>query len=320
MKEELDSPILDLKNNIIWAFENATPYAGTTLSEAIRKNKISDKIILDFDYKKAPPRGPRLCQPNHILPPEMCIGVKHLELLWSFTYGWMIIYEQGVQLPLLEKRYNGTFESSDPLICRACQLLEWSMSLRTQCTAWPPELPSPRHYATQNERTFGEKVNLVFQQAAAFLLGHEFAHATGDHLNYAHRNTPNISAIEAEQDADVAAFSSLIEATYDDSEKLSQAWAILVAVLSSMHIGENLKTAFVQRRHPPLHIRLSNFMQMLDFKEEKYRSYFPMLATLILEHSLPELESVPRCAEMYDDSEEAFQDVLDRVEKLISAL
>lgn len=318
MKEELFSPILDLKNNIIWAFENATPYAGKMLSTAVQKKEISNEIFFNFDQENAPPKGPQLCHPDEALPPEMHIGVKHLEMLWSFTYGWMIIYEQGVQLPLLEKRYNGTLDSSDPLIGRAAQLLEWSMSLRTQCTAWPHELPSPRYYATQYERTFGEKVNLVFQQAVAFLLGHEFAHAKGGHLSYVYRNTPDIYAIEAEQDADIAAFSSIIESTYDDREKLSQAWAILAAVLSSIYIGKDLKTAFIQKRHPPLHIRLSNFIRMLDFKEEGYRSYFPMLAALILEHSLPELKSIPRSTQQYEDSEEAFQDVLDRIEKLIS--
>ncbi|MBP0639870.1 phage exclusion protein Lit family protein [Cupriavidus sp. AcVe19-6a] len=317
MRIEHDSPVLALEHNVTWAFENATPYAGVRLAEAVATGAVRPEIGLNFDDVTAPPQGPSLQRRGKTDVPEMHISLKHLELLWSFTYSWMVIYERGIQKPLIEGNWIDEVDSSDPVLVRALQLRDWSASLRTRCTPWPQELPSPRNYACDIERWYGEKANLVFQQAAAFLLGHEFAHAVGGHLEFAHADAPDASAIEAEQDADVAAFSSIVEATDDESENLSKAWAILAALLTSMYLGKEPRTAFVQKRHPPLHHRLSNFMRMLDFEKEEYRYYFPMLTCVVLEWALDELGSIPRSASLYDDAEEAFSDTLDRIENWI---
>jgi len=248
----------------------------------------------------------------------MRISLKHLELLWSFTYAWLVIYERGIQKPLIEGTWTGTVDASDPVLQRALQLRNWSVSLQTQCTPWPQKLPSPCHYACEIEQWYGERANLIFQQAAAFLLGHEFAHAVGRHLDFAPTNAPDCDAIEAEQDADTAAFSSLVQSTDDETEKLSKSWAILSALLSSMYLGMEMRKSFVQKRHPPLHIRLSNFMQMLNFENENYRYYFPMMVCVVLEWALPELELIPRSAPKYEDADEAFDDTLARIARWVT--
>ncbi|WGS50123.1 phage exclusion protein Lit family protein [Paraburkholderia sp. D15] len=317
MRNEHDSPVLALEHNVTWAFEHATPYAGARLAEAVASGVVAPEIGLNFDDSTAPPKGPFLQRRGKTDVPEMHISLKHLELLWSFTYSWMVIYERGIQTPLIEGKWVGEVDSSDPVLRRALRLRDWSASLQTRCTPWPQELPSPRSYACEIERWYGEKANLVFQQATAFLLGHEFAHAAGGHLDFVPANAPDCDAIEAEQDADVAAFSSLVESTDDDSEKLSKAWAILSALLSTMYLGEETRTPFVQKRHPPLHHRLSNFTRMLDFEKEQYRYYFPMLTCIVLEWALVELDSIPRSASLYEDAEEAFSDTLDRIENWI---
>lgn len=315
---ERDSPVLALEHNILWAFENATEYAGTKLANAVATGTVGGEIGLDCDSISAPPKGPFLRKNDDTQIPEMHVSLKHLELLWSFAYSWMVIFERGVQEPLIEQTWTGSVDASDPILFRAMQLRDWGGSLQTLCTSWPSDLPSPRNYACAIEQWYGEKANLVFQEAMAFLLGHEFAHATGQHLDFLAPGSPDCDAIEAEKDADVAAFESVVNQDDDDLGKLSKAWAVLTALLSSIYLGENKRKAFVQRRHPPLHHRVSSFMRMLAFKEEQHRYYFPMLASLVLEFALGELESVPRFAPMYENAEDALEDTIERIERWVA--
>lgn len=319
MSEKCDSPVLALEHNVIWAFENATPFAEKRLADAIANGVVGPEIGLNCDCTTAPPKGPFLHRISSTAVPEMHVSLKHLELLWSFAYSWMVIYERGIQEPHIKKTWTGEVDTTDPILRRAMQLRDWAASLRTECTPWPQGFPSPRSYACDIERWYGEKANLVFQQAAALLLGHEFAHATGGHLDFLSANTPDTDAIEAEKEADASAFASLVEDVDDDAEKLSKAWSILCALLSSLHLSAEKRVCFVQKRHPPLHHRISNFMQMLDFKAEQYRYYFPMLICVVLDYELNELATIPRSVSLYEDAEDALDDLLGRIERWIES-
>lgn len=302
-----------------WAFENATPYAGEQLAKAVASGLVGSEIGWDCDVTAAPPKGPSLKRAEPDAIPEIHVSLKHLELLWSFTYSWMVIYERGIQKPLIDGTWRDEVDLSDPILLRATKLRDWSASLRTVCTPWPQELPSPLHYACDVERWYGGKANLVFQEAVAFLLGHEFGHAKGQHHNFL-KNAPDCDAIEAEKDADVAAFESIVMSMDDEDARLSKAWSILSALLSSVYLCTDLRVAFVQRRHPPLHQRLATFLRMLNFGNEQYRYYFPNLTWLILESALDGLETVARSASLeapYEDAEEAFSDTLDRIERWV---
>ena len=243
----------------------------------------------------------------------MHLSLKHLELLWSFIYSWMVIYERGIQKPMIEGTWSGSVDINNPVIYRALQLRDWSASLRTLPTRWPPELPSPIHYPSKQEQWYGEKANLVFQQAAAFLLGHEYAHALGKHLEAITSDASDFEAVLAEKEADVRAFERLVNFATDDDQKLDKAWAIISALLSSLYLCRDMKQPFRQRRHPQLHHRLQHFLSMLNFQGEQYQSYFPMLCAIILEYAIPELENISRSAEIFEDANHALEDVIDRI-------
>jgi len=317
MSNDQNSPIDVLEHNVTWALENATPYAGRRLADAVANELVCPEIGLNCDSTTAPPMGPFLYRPGNAGIPEMHIGLKHLELLWSFTYSWMVIYERGILTSPVEKTWDDHADISDPVLLRAICLRDWSASLQFRCTPWPEDLPSPCNYSNDIEEWYGGKANLVFQQAAAFLLGHEFAHAIGGHLDFAPADSPDCDAIEAENDADSAAFASIVEGIDDETEKLSKAWSILSAILSTIYLGKAVRTSFVQKRHPPVHHRLSNFLRMLDFKGEQYRYYFPTLACVVLNFALDELASIPRSASRYEDADELFDDTLNRIDRWI---
>lgn len=308
-----DSPVLALEHNVTWAFENATPYSGASLSEAVNNGRVSAEIGLNCDLTAAPPTGPFLYRPTAKAVPEMHLSLKHLELLWSFIYSWMVIYERGIQMPMLAGIWNGSVDTSDPIIQRALQLREWSASLRTLASHWPAHLPSPIHYPSDQEQWYGEKANLVFQQAAAFLLGHEYAHALGKHIEAITPDVSDVEAVLAEKEADVRAFESLVEFATDDEQKLDKAWAIISALLSSLYLCTDMKRAFRQCRHPQLHHRLQHFLSMLNFQGDQYQSYFPMLCAIVFVYAIPELDDTPRSKAIFEDSNHALDDVLDRI-------
>jgi len=312
------SPVLALEHNVTWAFENATPYAGNRLAASVEAGLIDPEIGLNCDDTTAPPMGPCVRKENDSAIPQLHISLKHLELLWSFIYAWMVIYERGIQMPLIAGTWSGAVDMTDAVVRRASQLRDWSASLRMHSSTWPQGLPSPIHYENDHERYYGEKANLVFQQATAFILGHEHAHATLRHLDFVTKNAPDIDVIEAEKEADVAAFESIVEYAEDEDEKLSKAWSILAALLSSVYLAKEIRSCFIQQRHPSLHHRLSTFMRMLNFRDERYRYYFPMLCCVILDFTLDELVFIPRAALLYEDAQEAFEDTLDRIEAWVT--
>lgn len=308
-----DSPVLALEHNVTWAFENATPYSGKSLSESVQNGHINAEIGLNCNQADAPPQGPFLHRPNAKAIPEMHLSLKHLELLWSFIYSWMVIYESGIQKPMLEGSWSGSLDITNPIIHRALRLREWSASLRTSASKWPADLPSPIHYPSKQEQWYGEKANLVFQQAAAFLLGHEYAHALGKHLEAKTHDVSDYEVLLAEKEADVRAFESLVEFATDDDEKLDKAWAIITALLSSLYLCSDMKQAFRQRRHPPLHHRLQHLLSMLNFQGEQYQSYFPMLCVIILEYAIPELEIMSSSEAIFEDANHVLEDVVERI-------
>ena len=305
------SPLLLLQKNIIWAFENSTPYVGNTLKTAVDEGLVSSQIDLNCYDRSAPPKGPGITKCR---PAEMRLSLKHLELLWSFIYGWFVLFEEGIQKPRMRNEYDAV-DLSVPMLARARQLIDWAVSLQTTCTDYPPGLPSPLKYQNSEEQAYGETTNLAFQQAVAFLLGHEFAHANGGHLESIDKTTPNDEVIKAENEADNDAFERLIEQGYNDKDKLSKALAILMALVSSIYLGEERITTFRQVRHPNMDVRICNLMHKIDFQEKKNRDYFFLLASLMLDEALPEEHREDGKSVLYADAEEAFQATLDRIEK-----
>ena len=237
---------------------------------AVEEGLVCPEIDLNCYDTAVPPKGPSITKCR---PAEMRLSLKHLELLWSFIYGWFVLFEEGIQKPLMGDEYNGV-HLGVPIFARARQLIDWAVSLQTTCSDYPLGLPSPLTYQNSLEQFYVERTNLVFQEAVAFLLGHEFGHANGGHLDTIGHDTPNDEAIRAEVEADNDAFERLIEQGYCDKDKFSKALAILMALVTSIYLGRERIATFRQLRHPNLDVRICNLIHKIDFHEEKNRYYF----------------------------------------------
>lgn len=303
------SPVLALQFNILSAFENAAPDFRRRLEAAIAARRFSPEI--DIDLQLAPPRPPFLRQDKGEAAPSIHLHVPYLELLWAFTYGWMILYEEGVQKPWMRGESPLHVDQDTPLLARAHELLAWARSLRQLYTPWPSPLRSPEHHESDAERTYGGRANLVFQEAASFLLLHEFVHAERQHLDIRETRPSDDVILDLEKDADNGAFEVFIRPDSDDDEKLSKSWAIAAAMLCSFYLkfGETVDEV---RTHFPLHHRLEHILRNLNLQQEGPRGYFEYLASIILRDTFP--EKLAQSPTIFDTAADALKDKLDRLD------
>ena len=306
-----DSPVLALEHNIIAAFESF----HANVAGLVARGVVDGDVLLDLDA--APPRTPRVDRAAIEENAQIRVHVVLFELLWAFIYSWTVIYEETVQKAQLRGAEVGeTTAENEQLVSRAYELWSWAKSLREGYMRWPKNLPSPRHQCSESETWYALKANLIFQQAASFLLSHELAHMTQGHLDIS-RVDANADALsmQLENEADQRAFDKVVGQGLEDKEKSDKAWAIFSVMLSSMFTLPEARLALVSHGHPPLHHRLGHLVRSLGFEGEGYRHYFPLLARVVLQDAFPELA---RPGQHYEDAEEAFHAALDDLDRLAS--
>lgn len=304
------SPVLALEGNVLWQFENVSPYAARKLKAQVADGSVSHEIWLDVSATSPVP--PRVEQVGS-LPPVMHLQVAYLELLWAFIYGWMVLFEEGVQKQMLDPAHVPLAD----LLARAELLLRWIQGQRDGYHAWPSGLPSPSCYASESERYYGEKANLVFQKATAFLLNHERAHAVLGHLEVLKQGASTDVWLELEREADTAALQELLSHGTDDKEKSAEAWAMLSVLLCGFYMYREPRAALMSGKHPPLHHRVGRVVAELALKSPKYDHYFKLLCRLVLQGVFPD---VLQLRERFEDADDAFRDALDRLDDLETGL
>jgi hypothetical protein len=307
-----DSPVLALEGNILWQFENLSHFSAQKLKMLTGEGKLSSEIALDMSATM--PKGPKVALNNFDVP-EIHIELSHLELLWSFIYGWMVAYEESIQKPQLNPELV-VDDDTKTLIDRAQKLLEWSASLQEVYSPWPEGLPSPRCYLNQREKWYGCKANLVFQKAVAYLLSHEQAHAALGHLDVILAAHDTSLRLDLEREADAAAYNELLRESLDDREKLSEAWALSSVMLSSFYLCRDSKNALLRNTHPALHHRLAHVIAQLGLTDPKCDYYFTFLCRLILQKVFPLALEPTR---QFDDWNDALTDALDRLDQIGTA-
>ena len=294
------SPVLALQHNIVAAFENPNGSAVELLRAAVEQGLLSHELDLRMDA--TPPTPPRVIR-RQGEPAFIQLHLSHLELLWAFIYGWIVLYEEAIQRPWLEGRFDGHVRLESDLTVRAAAMLEWASGLRQAHTQWPEGLPTPLGSDNEREREYAFKANGIFESAVAFLLFHEFGHVRQGHLGNVDQNDDTeggrATAIQMEREADQFAFDVLVSQHDDDEAKAKKAWAVLAPALSSLYLLDGHVGIF-QRRHPHLHHRIHDLLAKLRFEDERYRFYYHYLAVTVL-----------------DDVDEAFNDEMDSLDDFL---
>ena len=319
----MPSPILALLNNIVAAFENPNGSAVGMLRTCIADGGISQELELCHD--ESSPVGPKVIK---VADEPACIQlhVAHLELLWSFVYGWVVLYEEAVQRPSLDGRFDGRVLLDSELTARAAELLEWASSLRTNYSRWPAGLPMPRPTRAGVERDYCLKVNGIFQSAVAFLLFHELAHVVQRHIGIVDRNDVGpaalATAIEMERDADDFAYRMLVPADADEPERMLKGWAVLAPALSSLYLIDG-RVGLFQRRHPHLHHRIQDLLAKLNFQDGANRDYYHYLCATILGviSRAHDQDASDRLApQVFENVDAAFAAEMDELDEFLNAV
>lgn len=300
-----ESPITILWGNIIHSFENVDASSLEMHKRAIQSGKLSEFIVYDNGKEKVrtPYADPKTRKIN--------LQETYLAYLWSFIYSIFVMYEVGIQAPLMNNTFNGSLEFRTPLLKRAKRLFDWAISLTNEYSEWDEKLPNPRTHNSDEEKFYAEKVNGIFQTATSYLMFHEFAHLTLNHDSFfIGKNTELLSEadladrIQIENEADQYAFNILIKDHEDEKQRLVKGLSILFVVCSTFLIMPQIRN-IKQNTHPDLDNRVHNVLQNLNLSTEKNQFYCYYLCDFairlfLLKHNI----DVP--TNEYETAQEAF--------------
>ncbi len=304
----MNSPINSLCGQISHAFENPNGNALPRLKEVVSAGLLDPGIDL---VQEGAMHTPYIRRASASAPATIALHVHYLQTLWAFIYAFFVIYEEGVQRPLMNKAFDGTIDYRPPLLLRAGQLLAW---IATDDSAWPDNLPSPTYSEAGVEWEFALKANSIFVHAVAFLLHHEFAHVALGHLDQVNAIQNDVDKKLLEQDADEFAFSALICQSDDEAHRRSKGWSVLAPVLLSLYVTQNRASLF-PTTHPFGHHRVEAMLNRLNFKQRDSQDYFTYLCTIIAKYAEDKLG----CAmgqRTFETAEDALRTNLDELDAL----
>lgn len=263
-------PIRVLQFNVLNKFEQEGLKSIPAFAEAIKNGLVSPGI--HYDIAKGRLKSPYAsCDKKTIHIQEV-----FLSFMWSLSYSLFIIVDKGVQERVIRPDWKGEVVFDTNLLFKAKELLDWSLILNAYYDDWDLGLPNPERPNNEQEQFYCEKVNGIFENATCYILFHEYAHLALNHCDYSNslkaRSIHELSPEEKktfkrlEEQADDFAFSSLINGTENETEKLHKGVGIIIAhcaMLFMVHTPEKL----TQVIHPDTDHRLENSISKLKLED-----------------------------------------------------
>ncbi|WP_286854957.1 phage exclusion protein Lit family protein [Marinobacter sp. UBA4489] len=298
-------PISVLEHNIIDEFERRAEAKAHDLKSSVASGKVKPTLNLILD--KIPPRGPYTNPKTR----EISLYESHLAYLWAFVYSSFVLYEEGIQKPMLAGSFNAKLEFNTPLLQRAVALQKWAIKFVCTYSDWKvDELPNPANVDLEAEKYYVPKVNKLFLQAVNFMLFHEYGHLVLGHSADGDRDW----TLAQEQDADNYAATFFIGAETTEQERQISGVSIVLLLASCVFIPERISGLW-QVKHPHLHDRIRNGISLLNLEEESSKFYIYYLASVALQTYLiergidfPQLE--------IETAEDLFFEYLARIDEL----
>lgn len=311
----MKSPITVLWSNIVHAFENADESALESHIKAIECGKLAKSIVYDNGKEKV--RTPFVDLKTR----EINLQETYLSHLWSFIYSVFVMYEEGIQKPLINNRFDGALRFETSLLQRAKLLFDWSISLTSEYSEWDEKLPNPKTHNNEREQFYAEKVNAIFQDAVAYLMFHEFTHLTQGHESFflgiglGERSEEDLAErIQMENEADQYAFSMLVKDMDDDKQRLVKGLSILFVMCSALLIVPRANS-IKQATHPDLDSRLLNILFKLNLETEEAQFYCWYLCGFAIRFYLIKHNIEIETGE-YETAQEAFFSYLEVLENV----
>ncbi len=198
-------------------------------------------------------------------------GSKTIELhevflgyLWSISYAMWVIYEYAIALPTQTGTYNGTADLYTEPQKSAKELFLYGLSLIKEYKLWPSHLPSPTNITPDTKETI-EKTNGIFLNAVSFVLSHELAHVSHQHLDnflpYVTDNFPEIK--RREKDADETAINILKKTITATNTKSMVIVGSIIATASLLYFGKTIQSP----THPDKDDRLKSVLESYELED-----------------------------------------------------
>jgi hypothetical protein len=299
-------PVCVLEHNIIHEFERLAASNNMDLRRTVDARQV--KPLIDLRVDQLPPIGPKA----DLTERTILLHESHLALLWAYIYSSFVIYEQGVQKPMLDKTYDNAIHFSSELMVRAKRLQDWAYGFSHEYSDWDESsMPSPRSFRDETEKLYCDKANAVYLKAVCYLLLHEYAHLTLGHLPADEDAT---WSIEQETDADNFAMSCMIEDRSSEVERQIVGLSITLLCASNFLLQKDWRGIW-QTYHPHLHDRLRNSIVALDLHSEESQFYVYFLAAIALrQYLLSQSIEVPR--QETETAEQLFYEYLDSIDQV----
>lgn len=313
----MSSPINVLWGNIVQSFEQVNDSSLSMHLTAVESGLLNREI--DYDNGTDAAKGPHA----NLKTKKIYLQETYLEHLWSFIYSVFVIYEEGVQKPLINKSFSGEIEFSTEILKRAKTLYDWSISLSDKKSEWDMSLPNPKQHLNETEKFYSEKVNGIFQKSVAYVLFHEFCHLTQGHESYYLgfklcdlTESDYADRIQIENEADDFAFNMIVNSNDDESARWVNGLSILFVKCSSLLLTQTLE-GVKQRSHPDLDSRIHTALARLDLKSEQSQFYCWYLCCLAVNFYLMKHDAKrEQCT--YDTAEECFFSYLEQLDGIKS--
>lgn len=315
MENSVSSPIDVLWGNIVHSFEQVNDSSLAMHLTAVESGLLSREI--EYDNGADAAKGPHA----DLITKKIYLQETYLEHLWSFIYSIFVIYEEGVQKPLINNSFSGEIEFKTEILKRAKRLYDWSISLSEEKSEWDLELPNPQLHLDENERFYAEKTNGIFQKSVSYVLFHEFCHLTQGHESYYLgfklcdlTEADYADRIQIENEADAFAFNMIINSNDDENARWVNGLSILFVKCSSLLLTQSLE-GIKQRSHPDLDSRIHTAMTRLDLNSEQSQFYCWYLCCMAINFYLLK-HNVRREQCTYDTAEECFFAYLDQLDSI----
>jgi hypothetical protein len=253
-------PVRVLKWNIAHQWENLHPAFSQEFQTTLRKHGLQPFVKYDCSERAIVEAGfsdslvPFVDQDK-----EITIQETFLSLVWTMCYSHLVLFEEQIHKPLLNRLHRQNHRIDYAAIAAAANVYRYGVSLVRRFSPWDKDkLPNPEMYAPSE--FYVEKANGVFVFAMAFILCHELAHIESGHLD---GYIAEADRLLAEQEADRRAVETMLRGATDSGTKLNYGMGMLLGFCSLL----TLKGELTSDTHPNLAGRIQRVLSEQNFDE-----------------------------------------------------
>ena len=258
-------PIRVLKFNILHQVENTHPTFMAEYNALLKKHGL--KSCINYDYTEGPLYNPE--HPDNPLTPfvdgnkEITIQETFLSYLWAMCYSLMVIHEEFVHKPMLNRLTGSRHQIDNVSLDAAYKLHKYGLSLIESYMPWDKQnLPNPEEY-TEAEAFYIERANGLFRVAAGFIICHELGHIKCGHLDDIDNCVPKADPVMEEIQADHDAFFTMIRGATDEKWKINYGAGMLIGFCSILLLNSKLQS----QRHPDSDDRIETVLRQLELDD-----------------------------------------------------